>query len=92
MEKEYFKNEYEGGTPIPKAMYWYCCETLDKNTHINADLCNKLLNNELKDFFEKYPEELKKACVITNIFTFKTNITDEDIEFYKSEIRINKEE
>lgn len=90
MEKEYFKNGYEGGTPIPKAMYWYCYETLDKNTHINADLCNKLLNNELKDFFEKYPEELKKPCTF-NLFVSKTNITDEDIEFYKSEIKINKE-
>ena len=88
MEKEYFK---KGGTPIPKSMYWYCCETLDKNTHINADLCNKLLNNELKDFFEKYPKELKKACTF-DLFGSKTNITDEDIEFYKSEIKINKED
>ena len=56
MEKIYFKNGYEGNTPIPKAMWWYICENFDKNTHVNADICNKLLNNELKDFFEKYPK------------------------------------
>ena len=81
MEKVYFKNEYEGNTPIPKAMWWYICENFDKNTHVNADICNKLLNNELKDFFEKYPKELTNTCVF---------ITQEDINFYKSEINIKE--
>lgn len=89
MEKIYFKNDYEGGTPIPKAIYWYLLE-IGYKEKVNADVCNKLLNNELKYFFEKYPNELTNAVRITNIFNFSTNITEEDINFYKKEIKISR--
>lgn len=75
---------------IPKVMWWYICENFDEDTYVNADICNKLLNNELKDFFEKYPKELTNACMFTDILNFKTNITEEDINFYKSEINIKE--
>lgn len=88
MDRIYFKNGYEGGTPIPKVIYWYALETNHKSA-LNADYCNKLLNNELKEFFEKHAEEL------TNKIRFnwmgENNITKEDVEFYKKEIKIIKE-
>lgn len=79
MNKTYFGNDYSSGTPIPKAMWWYIQEIKYKDV-VNADFCNKLFNNEMKEFFEKYPEELTKSYPITK----------EDIEFYKKELRINE--
>ena len=87
MKEVYFKNDNEGTTPIPKAMWWYCIEKKYK-CPLNADFCNKLLNNELKEFFEKYPEELTKSVKLMNPFSWGTNITEEDIRFYKSEIEV----
>ena len=89
MNKIYFKNGYKSGTPIPKVMWWYICENFDKNTHVNAELCNELLNNELKHFFEIYPEELYKSATFS-MFSNTSNITDEDIEFYKRELKIDE--
>lgn len=85
MERIYFKNEQEGGTPIPKVMWWYCIEKKYKRP-LNADFANELLNNDLKKFFKKYTEELKKPCLFKGIFSSETNITKEDIEFYKKEL------
>lgn len=82
--EEYFKNGYEGGTPIPKAMYWYAISTKYDGV-LNADKCNELLNGRLKKFFEKYPQELFEPVLFTG-FWGNTNITDNDIKFYKKEI------
>lgn len=85
MEKIYFKNGQEGGTFIPKVMWWYCIEKKYKRP-LNADFANELLNNDLKNFFKKYPEELKKPCVFKDFFSGITNITEKDIQFYKKEL------
>lgn len=88
MDRIYFKNDYEGGTPIPKVIYWYARETKYKSA-LNADYCKKLLNNELKEFFEKHPEELTNKVQFN--WMGENNITKEDLKFYKKEIKINKE-
>ena len=75
MGRVYFKNDYQGRASIPKAMWWYINEIGYKGI-INAEFCNNLLNNEMKDSFEKYPEEL----------TTSRPITEEDIKFYKKEL------
>ena len=83
---EYFKNGYKNNTPIPKAMWWYICEHYNKETPVNCELCNHLLNNELKIFFKKYPEELYNKVLISSDYSGRTNITKEDIQFYKNNI------
>ena len=45
---------------------------------LNADLCNKWLNEDLKVFFEKYPDELYKADLKL--------VKQSDLELYKKEI------
>ena len=91
-DRIYFKNYdeiiddlFSKGTPIPKVIHWYALKTKLK-WDLDADYCNKLLNNDLKEFFEKYPEELTNAV----LFNWKgeTNITKEDKKFYKKEIKI----
>lgn len=78
MKRVYFENDYQGGTPIPRAMWWYINEIGYKGI-VNAELCNELLNNEMKEFFEKYPEEL----------TASRPITEQDVKFYKKELTHN---
>lgn len=89
MFKYYFKNGYEGGTPIPKVMWWYMIETKDKSC-LNAQKANELYNNDLRAFFERHPEELYNKVDVDFIHqTFKTNITEQDVKFFRKEIKIN---
>lgn len=87
--KIYFKNYDEIDniairTPIPKVIYWYALETRYKGA-LDANYCNKLLNLDLKEFFEKYPKELTNAVLLN--CKEETNITNEDKKFYKKEIK-----
>lgn len=88
MKKIHFKNEYEGGTPIPKVILWYATKTKHKGA-LNADYCNNLLNNQLKKFFDKYPEELYNAASLS--WNGNNNITKENEEFYNKEIKIEED-
>lgn len=83
-----FRDGYEGGTPIPKVMWWYMIETHDTSA-LNAAKANELYNNELKDFFKRHPEELHNIVNVDFIHgrTFTTNMTNEDIELFKKEIK-----
>ena len=77
------------GTPIPKAMYYYMCKVNEKQQEpiaLNAELANKLFNNEMAAFFEKYPDEINKPCLV-NMFGV-SNITEEDKKFYEKELKI----
>lgn len=89
MYKTYFKNGYEGGTPIPKVILWYAEKTKYKGV-LNANYANELLNNQLKDFFDKYPEELHNIAMLS--FLGQNNITEEEIKKYNLEILNNKGE
>lgn len=84
MEKIYFKNEYKSGTPIPKVIWWYALKINYKGA-LDADYCNNLINNELKDFFEKYPKELNNSLSMHG--NWENNITKQDEEFYNKEIK-----
>ena len=88
MNKKYFKNEYKSGTPVPKVIWWYALKNNYKGA-IDSEYCNNLLNNELKEFFEKHAEELTNK-VLFNLMG-ENNITKEDVKFYKKEIKIIKE-
>ncbi len=82
-----FKNFPETGTPVPKVMWWYVAEKnkkLDKPICLNAELANELYQNELSLFFKKYPNELYNKVLMSS--NGQTNITEEDIKLYKSEV------
>ena len=90
MPKYYFKDGYEGGTPIPKVIWWYAIET-NYTGPLNALKCNEWYNNDLKVFFERHPEELYNIADIDFAHrTFASNMTDEEREFYRKEIKINE--
>ena len=66
-------------TPVPNVMWWYYMEKYrDSGIPLDADLCNKWLNEDLEDFFKKYPDELYKADI--------TLMKKSDLDFYKKEI------
>lgn len=88
MGKTYFKNEYKSGTPVPKVIWWYALKINYKGA-INSKYCNNLLNNELKDFFEKYPEELNNSLSMYG--NWQTNITKQEESFYNKEIKIKED-
>ena len=83
----YFKNDYTGGTPIPKVILWYAIKT-DYKGSLNAYYANELLNNQLKDFFDKYPEELHNIASIN--WTGHNNITEEENKKYALEILVKE--
>lgn len=75
--------DLENNTKLPKVIYWYALETKHKG-EINAKYCNKLAKNELKDFFDKYPEQANDG--VTMNISGISNITEEDKKFFKREI------
>ena len=91
MKKIIFKDYPNTGTPIPKAMYYYVAQlNADRDYKdllwLNAELANKLYENEMSKFFKKYPDELNRKCLI-DMFG-NTNITIEECEFYKKELGV----
>lgn len=84
-----FENYPNVGTPVPKAMYYYVAkQNADKDYKdliwLNAKLANKLYQNEMSDFFKKYPAEINKKVLVD--WYGNTNITKEECEFYKKEL------
>ena len=80
----FFRNFEEvkdgNNTPIPVVIFWLYIEKYGYNNYeqpLNADFCNRVFNNELKDFFEKHPEEIG--------FTF-VSILEAKKEYYKKEL------
>lgn len=84
MDIIYFKNGEEGKTPIPKIIYWYALKT-NYYGALSAEYCNKVLNNELKNFFEKYPEELHNKVLLD--WRGNNNITEEEKQFYENKTK-----
>ena len=70
----------ENNTPIPVVILWLYIEKYGYNNYeqpLNADFCNRVFNNELKNFFERHPEEIE--------FTF-VSILEAKKEYYKKEL------
>lgn len=80
----FFRNFEEvkdgNNTPIPVVIFWLYIEKYGYNNYeqpLNADFCNRVFNNELKDFFEKHPEEIEFTSV---------SILEAKKEYYKKEL------
>lgn len=83
MNKVYFKDYPDTSTAIPKVMWWYCIEIKYKGC-LNAEYANYLFNNDLKEFFEKYPDELYNASHLD--WHGNNDITEEESKFYFKEL------
>lgn len=84
MNKIHFKNYQDTSKPIPKVILWYAIQTNYKGI-LNAEYVNKLFNNKLKEFFEKYPDELYNDSHVD--WCGRNDITEKESKFYYEKLK-----